>query len=192
MKICARPIKKTVELVREHLKDPDSVVFFFDEGRFGLQPQVGRLWAKRGSRPRTFLKIGYKNFYLFAAVDPFRGENYLLQLPWVNTDTMNEFLRYMGEAYAENKILLIMDRAGYHRAKNLKAPSNISIEYLPPYSPDLNPVEKLWSWLRRHITKNRLFQSLDHLEEELFCEINSLTNSLLSTLCRCSYLMQVK
>ena len=72
---------------------------------------------------------------------------------------MNLYLKELSRTYQDQGLLLIMDRAGWHTAARLEISRNIRIEYLPPYSPELNPVERLWRWLRRHICRNRLSDS---------------------------------
>lgn len=166
------------------------MVLFFDEARFGLQPDVARLWAQRGRRAVVPVKTGYKNFYLYAAIDPAYGESLILILPRVDTDMINVYLEELGKAFPYKNILLIWDQAGYHRSKELHLPPNIKIEPLPPYSPELNPAERLWRWLRRHVCRNRLFLSLDEQIEVIGETIRELTSCDLATLCSCSYLVQ--
>jgi transposase len=163
-------------------------VFFFDEGRFGLMPSVGRCWALRGKRITSPVSTGYKNFYAYTSVSPYTGASFTLFLPWVNTDIMNLYLKRFSAAHASTEILLIMDQAGWHCSKDLKVPGNILIEKLPPYSPELNPVERLWQWLRRHVCKNRLYVILSELENELSVAFRNFSNPFLARLCGCSYL----
>ena len=82
-----------------------------------------------------------------------------------------------------------MDSAGWHSSKRLKVPENIEIMYLPPYSPEMNPVEKLWLWLRRHICRNRLYETLEELMKELERYICGLTREKIRQLCHISYLV---
>jgi len=77
---------------------PEPIVFFFDEGRFGLQPVAGKLWGRKGVRQVATVQTGYANFYMYSAVNPATGENISLFLPWVNTAMMNVFLQAMQEA----------------------------------------------------------------------------------------------
>jgi len=170
------------------LSQPRQRLFFFDEGRFGLKPTLGRYWARRGSRPSSLVKPTYQNFYLYSSVSPLSGESFTLFLPWVNTEIMNLYLRQLSARYAEQQLLLIMDQAGWHSAHDLLIPTNITILPLPPYSPELNPVEKLWLWLRRHICRNRLFSSEAELMDALAAAVNDLSQSQLTRLCHCSYL----
>lgn len=185
-----KSLKKTAELASEYIGDSKGLILFFDEARFGLQPDIARQWSLKGKRSVAPVKTGYKNFYLYAAVDPIEGESFILELPRVDTDMVNLFFQELHDAFPDRKILFIWDQAGYHRAKDLQIPSNIKIEYLPPYSPELNPPERLWRWLRRHACRNRLFNSIDEQAEILGNAIRSLTKKDFSLLCSCSYLMQ--
>jgi hypothetical protein len=101
------PLKKIVEQAVEYLNDPAGLVFFYDEARFGLQPQIARQWALRGKSVSAPIKTGYSNFYLYAAVDPKGGERFILELPRVDKEVVNIFLKELSEAYSEKNILLI-------------------------------------------------------------------------------------
>lgn len=163
-------------------------VWFFDEGRFGLKPTTGKLWCRKGVRPIARICPGYKNFYLYAAINPLTGEQFTLQLPAVNTEMMNLYLEHFQKEYPERRILLVLDQAGWHLSKELTIPKGIQFEPLPPYSPELNPVERLWRWLRLHVCRNRLYNSLDELEQALSTIWPKLTPDMLKSLCHVAYL----
>jgi transposase len=181
-------LKKTHVEVAGFLRIARCHVFFFDEGRFGLHPNVGRCWALTGQRPISIVNPGYKNFYVYSAVAPRSGKSFHLILPWVNTKVMSLYLRKMSAEYPNDKIIMIMDQAGWHGSRDLSCPDNISIKFLPAYSPELNPVERLWQWLRRHVCRNRFFPSLDAMINALCESLNNLSDCFLASLCRCSYL----
>lgn len=181
-------LKKTKDIVKEFSAKPNAMVLFFDEGRFGLKPTIARLWAKRGVRIIAKVQHRYKNFYLYSGVSPQSGESFSLFLPWVNTEMMSIYLKELSLAHKDKSLLLIMDQAGWHKSNNLQIPKNINLIFLPPYSPELNPVEKLWQWTRRHICRNRLFESDEHLMDAISEHLNSLSVEKLSQLCACSYL----
>ncbi len=106
----------------------------------------------------------YQWVYLYAAVEPMTGVSVALQAPLVNTGTMNVFLKMLGEELAQNDhAVLIMDQAGWHKSGTLKMPENITTLLLPPYSPELNPVERLWAYMRSHYLANRVFDDYQHL-----------------------------
>lgn len=187
-----RPLKKTAETIAVFLSHPDHDVMFFDEGRFGLQPVTGRCWALKGRRQYTRVRTGYKSFYIYAGISPQTGEGFVLFLPWVNTDIMNVYMQELSRAYHNKKLMLIFDQAGWHKSKDIQIPENIQVEQLPPYSPELNPVEKLWQWLRRQVCRNRLFESEENLMNELSSALNGLSNEQLKQLCNCNYLLHYK
>ncbi len=139
-------------------------------------------------RPLAWVNPSYENFYVYSAVSPKTGEAFSLFLPWVNTEAMNVYLEHLAATYPGKRILLIWDRAGWHNSKGLRVPPNIRCEALPPYSPELNPVERLWQWLRRHVTRNQLFDSQEALMDRLTGALRKPDPDLLASLCRCSYL----
>jgi transposase len=102
---------------------------------------------------------------------------------------MNAFLSELSKEYPTDKIALIMDGAGWHKSDNLKVASNIAIFYLPPYSPELNPVERLWLYIKDNILSNKIYENLETLEAALCEFINGLENSVVKTICTASYLL---
>ena len=121
-----------------------------------------RIWARKGTRPSLPADQRYENAYLFGAICPKRGTGAALLLPKVNTHAMqlhlNEISKYVArKAHAA----VLMDRAGWHRASDLKVPKNITIILLPSRSPELNPVENIWQYLRANWLSNRVFDSYD-------------------------------
>jgi len=118
------------------------------------------------------------------------GEEHSLFLPWVNTTMMNLFLAHLGQALGDRSCLLVMDQAGWHVSDNLKPPGNIELVFLPPYSPELNPVERLWQWLKRHSLRNRCHEDLGSIMDAVQDCLQDATPELLKSLCRCGYLLQ--
>lgn len=180
--------KKTSAEARAADAANPPLVLFFDEGRFGGKPDTGTVWALRGRVIEAPVDPSYENFYVYSAVAPLTGDSFSLFLPWVNTEMMNLYLEHLGAAFPGRPLWLILDGAGWHKAKDLRVPPHIRLIHLPPYSPELNPVERLWRWLRRHVTRNRLFASLDGLQAALADALNALSPASLQTLCACSYI----
>jgi transposase len=163
-------------------------VYFMDEARFGQQGTTTRVWAPTGSRPTAVKQTRYEWVYLYAAVEPATGHSVALQAPHVNTATMSVFLRMVSEDLGpDDHAVLIMDQAGWHKARALVVPDNITILYLPPYSPELNPVENLWGYLRSHYLSNRAFDDYDHLLAAAGDAYRALTPDVLRSVCRCDY-----
>jgi transposase len=163
-------------------------VLFFDEARFGTHTKIGYGWFKKGKRTPVKVKIGYKAFYVYSAVSAKTGSNFSASFPCVNTECMNAFLKNLAENYPNQKIAIIMDGAGWHKSQDLELPKNVDIFLLPPYSPELNPVERFWRHLKQNVMHNRIFENLDTLESALDIFIKSLSNSAIAQLCKNNYL----
>lgn len=159
-----------------------------DEARLGQQGTLTRVWAKKGSRPTAVKQTRYEWLHLYAAVEPATGHSVALQAPHVDTATMNVFLGMLSvELGPMDHAVLIMDQAGWHRAKKLVVPDNITILYLPPYSPELNPVERLWAYLRSHYLSNRAYDDYQHLLDARAAAWQQLTPDVLRSVCACDY-----
>ena len=164
-------------------------VWFMDEARFGQQGTLTNVWAKRGSRPTAVRQTRYEWCYLYAAIEPATGESAALIAPNVNTGTMNAFLRILeAERKPDEHFVLIMDQAGWHRSKQLQMPDGITALLLPPYSPELNPVENLWHYLRAHYLSNRPYEDYDALMAAGTDAYRRLTPEVIKSVCACRYI----
>ncbi len=164
-------------------------VFFMDEARFGQQGTLTKIWARIGTRPTAVKQTRYEWVYLYAAVEPKTGASVALQAPHVNTGTMNVFLQMCSDELGpKDHAILIMDQAGWHKARKLVVPDNITILLLPPYSPELNPVERLWAYMRSHYLSNRAYENYKHLLDAGAAAWQKLTPELLRSVCACTYL----
>jgi transposase len=160
-----------------------------DESRFRQQGTLTRVWAKKGSRPTAARQTRYEWVSLYAAVEPATGVSVALQAPHVNTGTMNVFLKMMSEELGpHDHAVLIMDQAGWHKAKKLVVPDSITILYLPPYAPELNPIERLWAYLRSRYLSNRIFEDSQHLLDAGAEAWQRLTPQTLRSVCACDYI----
>ena len=113
------------------------------------------MWAKAGTRPRAVRQTQYDYLYVFSAACPETGDACGLVSPHANTDVMNAFLTQFSRELPAHAVR-VLDRAGWHVAGALRVPPNVTLLHLPPRSPELNPVENLWHYLRSHYGSNRL------------------------------------
>jgi len=164
-------------------------IFFFDEARFGTHSNLGHGWFHKGSRTPVNVKLGFQNFYLYSAVDPKLGQDFSLVLPNVNSNCMNLFLKEFSAHTKDEQVIMVIDGAGWHHSRSLQVPPNIEIVYLPPYSPELNPVERLWLYIKQKIIKNRIYDTIEELEDVL-CEFmtQNLNQEILMSICSVNYL----
>jgi len=140
--------------------------FATDEHRLGLKPIVRRIWAPRGKRPIAPGHHRFEWLYVTAFVSPSTGDSF-----WYLTDSVSKrwfaavlalFAKEAG-AGPERIIILVLDNAGWHTEEGLAVPEGIRLLYLPPYTPELQPAETLWSHVDEPIV-NRHFETLAELD----------------------------
>jgi transposase len=143
------------------------VVFFEDEGRFGRISREMYCWVKKDAVPCVARQMIREYIYAYSAIAPATGDCFSIIAPQCNTDSMNHFLELLAAHYNDYRIVLLLDKAGWHISQGLKLPDNLVLLHLPPYSPELNPVELLWREIRRKHFHNKTFNSLDDVENTL-------------------------
>lgn len=134
----------------------------------------------------------YDYLYVLGAACPATGQTAGLLAPSINTGVVNRFLKEMSKEIDEGvHVVLIWDGAGYHRSGELEMPKNITAIKLPPYSPELNPIENLWHYLRSHHWSNQKYENYDALREA-GCDAwqkTCLNEEIVKSVCRVKYLM---
>ena len=140
---------------------------FTDEARFGRMNRIRPCWAPVGVRPEVAAQLIREYIYLYGAVSPGDGTCVYLIMPTSNTASFQAFLDSLARRFARQDILLVLDGAPNHRSGELAVPDNITLLYLPPYSPELNPKENLWDEIREKIFKNYALKSMDAVRAKL-------------------------
>ena len=185
-----RPLKKTLpEFVKQtRTQRPESRIslWFMDEARLGLQPILGRRWSLRGQRPVVKVQPRYQWQYVFSGVNVETGHTHSLILPTVNLEMMQLWINEFSANLSQDEIrILVMDGAGWHSKGGVKWPDGILPVWLPPYSPELNPAERLWSLMRKQLA-NHCFEDIADLTEHIITAINGWIDNpqkLVSTVC---------
>lgn len=157
-------------------------IMFEDEAGFGRISDPSDCWAPSGVRPIVCCHHIREYEYAYGAVDPIDGEKFFLVLPNSNTECMNIFLRELSAAYPKDYILLPLDNAAWHKSKALEIPDNIRLFYLPPRTPEMNPIEQIWKEIRKRGFKNQIFQTLHNVVLILCDTCNSLTNECVKSI----------
>jgi len=165
--------------------------YFQDEARFGQKGTITRVWARRGSRPRAVRQTGFSSLYVLAAVCAATGAMSALIMPELNTAVVNLFLeQFSRELPVGVHAVLIWDGAGFHTGEGLVVPANVSLIQLPPYAPELNPVENLWHYLRAHHWSNRPDRDYDALQAEAVRSLDIVREDTetIKTVCNAPYI----
>ena len=141
-------------------------VFAQDEARFGLISWHKRRYCPKGLRPPRVVRRKYKWTWFYAALEPMTGESFCLYLPSLDGDCFEVFLRELAKSYPDDIIVLVTDKAPAHIKTDIVIPHNLILFHFPPYSPELNPVERCFEEFRRALA-NKLFDSVDHMHQAL-------------------------
>jgi transposase len=169
--------------VAEAHPDKRIELWFEDECRVGAKGRTGHRWWVRGERPRGLHQQGYEWAHLFGAVRPATGDGFALVLPEVSTVAMQVFLdRFAATLQRDAHAVLVLDQAGWHGSRALALPSTITLVPLPPYAPELNPVERVWLHLRERQFSHRLLDGYDAIVDACCEAWNALTPDRLRSL----------
>lgn len=152
----------------------------FDEHRVGLVPVRRRFWSPIGTRPRCLVRPKYQWVYAYGFVRPATGENEYWVLNRVDHQCLSEvlaqFARQQG-AGPDHQLVVVLDRAGWHTTSKLDVPAGVHLMFQPPYSPELQPAERLWRWMDEPLV-GRVFDGLEQMIECLEQRCCQMTQAL--------------
>ena len=178
-------IKSTFETLSKRFKEEGTYnkvrLMYQDEAGFGRISKMSSCWAPQGIRPSIPCHYMREYRYCYGAVDAQTGDSFFLIAGGCNTEWTNEFLRQVSQAYPDDYILLVMDNAIWHKSSTLEIPSNIELAFIPPYTPEMNPIEQVWKEIRKRGFKNKDFQTLEAVIDKLQEVIQGLEKSVLKS-----------
>ena len=150
---------------------------FQDEAGFGRINKPKYCWCKKGHRPSVPCHHIREYRYAYGAVEPRTGDSFFCVMPYCDTKCMNVFLQELSKAFPDDFILLVCDGARWHKSACLCVPDNIRITFIPPYTPEMNPIEQIWKEIRKRGFRNEVFQTLEKVIDRLCEVINDLSSA---------------
>jgi DDE superfamily endonuclease len=164
-------------------------VFAQDETRLGLQPLIRRRITACGVQPVATVWQRFDNFYLFGAVEPTTGESFFLELPFLNSAMFQLWLDDFAQTFATSFNILLLDKGAFHTTKMLRWPPNVTAVPFPSYSPELNPIERLWRDLKDQVAET-VVRTLDELSDTVCRLIQRYSQTTLKSLTGFTYFVQ--
>lgn len=155
---------------------------FQDEAGFGRINKPKYCWCEKGERPCVPCHHIREYVYAYGAVEPLTGDSFFLIMPYCNTACMSIFLEECSACYPDDYIIMVCDGAVWHKAQHLQIPDNIKILHIPPYTPEMNPIEQIWKEIRKIGFKNEAFQTLDKVVDRLCSSICSISNDTIHSI----------
>ena len=162
-------------------------LYFGDESRFGLFTRNGKALTAKSVKPICPFQQVFESTWLFGAFSPLDGSRYLMEFPYCNSANFQIFMDEFSEYRSDEFKLLTLDNGAFHKAKQLRVPENTALLFLPKYSPELNPAEKIWAKFKRDFS-NRLFTSMDQLSDYLYDLCRSLAVKDVRSICAFDYI----
>jgi len=154
-------------LIPEEVRGRRVRLMFQDEARFGRMVRIRRCWSPAPARPTVANGYEREFVYVYGAVSPMEGEMDWMICRQMNTEHMSAFLAQVSAAHPEDFILMVVDGASSHKAKELRRPENVRLVALPPYAPELNPQEHVWDELREKEFLNHGIQLVEDAAQQL-------------------------
>jgi len=146
----------------------------------------GKALTAIGVKPICPFQQVFKSTYLFGAFSPVNGRKFLLEMPFCNSQSFQVFLDEFSAQDLQEFKIIVLDNGAFHKAKSVKIPANICLIFLPPYSPELNPAEKMWAIIKRNFT-NQLFKNLEQIGEFISLTIKALSPEQIIKTCNYEY-----
>lgn len=141
-------------------------MYFQDESRFGLMTHVGKCLTSRGVKPIVSYQHKFKTTYLYGCYSPINGDSFVWEINGVDTSIFEAYLKHFSEYKPKEYKIVVIDNAGFHSTKNIEVPKNIYLLRIPPYSPELNPCEQVWQYIKNRY-KNKRFEDMKELKKWL-------------------------
>lgn len=156
-------------------------LYFQDESRFGLKTVVGRCLSKKGTRPIVDYQHKFKNTYLWGSYSPIDGSSFVWEINGVDLKIFEDYLKAFSKHKPEEYKIVVIDNAGFHSTKNIEIPENIFLLRIPPYTPELNPCEQIWQYIKYRF-RNKYFPNMKSLKEWLHNIVNSMQTDLIKSI----------
>lgn len=165
-------------------------LFCEDESRCGLLPVSSRRITGRGVKPIANIDHTFESLYLYGAVEPITGESFFLEMPWLDSVCFQLFIDKLAETFPKTLNILVLDNGSFHQAKSLQLPDNIALLFLPPYSPELNPIERLWQDIKAKLFQSAL-ESIEEMQDKITQILRSYTKTSIAQITNFKYFTKV-
>jgi transposase len=164
-----KKIVTRVKQLQQEYPQAEVQLWAMDEHRVGLKPILRRVWVPWYEQPKAKVNWRFEWVWVYGFVHPASGDTYWWILPRVNIDLFNRALADFAKHFnlsANKRVVLVIDQAGWHTSEQVQCPEGLHLEFLPAYSPELQPAERLWPILNESVA-NRVFEKLEDLEQAL-------------------------
>ncbi len=174
---------KVIDEVKNKNPNKEVILYYQDESRYGQKTITSGIWSPIGIRPEYKNENGFLNSWIYGAINIETGKRFGLVLPTLNSENMQIFLDSFSRKIRRNKhVLMILDGSRAHKNSKIIIPKNITLHFLPPYSPQLNHIERLWSYLKRNYLSFKLYEKMEDIVQAGSDAWNILTDEIVKSI----------
>jgi len=164
-----KPLKKLpniltdirISLIKDNYESVN--LYFQDESRFGLMTHMGRCLTAKGVKPIVRYQHAFKNTYLYGSFSPINGDAFVYEIEGTTSEIFHKYLVEFSKYKPKELKVIVIDNAGFHSLQKFDIPKNTKLIRIPPYSPELNPSEKIWHYIKQNY-KNKVFENLSNVK----------------------------
>ncbi|MCG5060413.1 MAG: IS630 family transposase [Limnoraphis sp. WC205] len=160
-----------------------------DETRLGLKTRESKVITALGVKPKGFVQWNFKSYYIYGAIAPKSGESFFLEFSHLDGDCFQIFLDHFSQSYPSYLNIIQLDNGRFHVGSKLKIPDNILLIFQPPYSPELNPIERVWHYLKQHL-RWEIYQDLEQLKDQVRSVIEGFYPEIIASLTGWDYILE--
>jgi transposase len=182
-------IKGLINEIREKKGNQLTISYWFqDETRLGYRTESSQKITRAGVKPQQIFQWHYGCYYLYGLVDPLKGRSFFYEFSHFNSNCLGAFLEQFSQEYSQEIHIIQLDNAPVHTAHKLIVPDNVIFLFQPPYCPELNPIERVWQYIKQQL-KNLFFTSLDDVKYKVAQILNSLSEDIIHSLTGWEYIL---
>jgi transposase len=182
-------IKGLINEIREKKGNQLTISYWFqDETRLGYRTESSQKITRAGVKPQQIFQWHYSYYYLYGLVDPLKGRSFFYEFSHFNSNCLGAFLEQFSQEYSQEIHIIQLDNAPVHTAHKLIVPDNVIFLFQPPYCPELNPIERVWQYIKQQL-KNLFFTSLDDVKYKVAQILNSLSEDIIHSLTGWEYIL---
>ena len=191
-------IKGLINDFRRKTNDRRDITYWCqDETRLGVRTISGKKITLKGVKPEQIRQWSYKYYYIYGLIEPLGGQSFFLEFSHLNSDCFQLYLEKFAEEYPEQIHIIQLDNAPFHTTQDLEIPSNIILLFQPPYCPELNPIERLWEYVKYYLrpacgtsaATSQIFIDLEELKDKTANILNSLSQEIIRSLAGWEYII---
>lgn len=181
-KFLPQRIEGIVQDIRVKRLDNREIAYWCqDETRIDFRTESGKKITLKGVKPQHTLQWHYDYYYIYGLVEPIGGRSFFYEFSHFNSDCMEIFLEKFQAENTDKINIVQLDNASIHTAKKLNIPENVILLFQPPYCPEVNPIERIWQYIKYHL-RSLWFINLDDVKEKVAHILNSLEQDVIISL----------